>query len=326
MNPKNHINPKFRAYGKARLDVAQRAQRRSDWDLLWKPSANPYPFEWGEHWRHCIEYKVDDFAAEVGFFIDIIGLPVNAFDPEYAQFTSPYGDFTFAVVPTPPGEASTPPDAIRIQFMIRDLANVVEQLEQRGVSMVVPPQPLSPEARLHIAVFCTPHGIPVELWGELENRTRLQLRSLGRSVAPERAPVPPPPTPKPVVERSSNFQPTLKNPPDQPVHPKPANEPAQEPPASERAYLDKQPIKVQVERQSGERFQPVERGRDSRPLRVLNNAQRVNGERTIPERTVAPRAAPERVINERKVEYLPIGDDFDDEFPESDGQAPREQM
>src|SRR3972149_253178 len=80
-----HINPKFRAYGKARVDIAQRASGPEDWEKLWKTSAYPFPFVWGTQWKQCIEYRADDFAAEVGFFIDILGLPVNAFDPDYAR-------------------------------------------------------------------------------------------------------------------------------------------------------------------------------------------------------------------------------------------------
>ena len=66
------INPRFRAYGKARIDIAKRAETRDDWDQLWKKPTNPFPFSWGSSWKQCIEYKVADFPAEVGFFIDIL--------------------------------------------------------------------------------------------------------------------------------------------------------------------------------------------------------------------------------------------------------------
>jgi catechol 2,3-dioxygenase-like lactoylglutathione lyase family enzyme len=167
--PKYHINPRFRAYGKARLDIARRAESRQDWDYLWKQSTFPFPFEWGEHWKQCIEYRVDDFAAEVGFFIDILGFPVNAFDPDYAMFTSPGRDFFFAVVPTPDGASSTPPDAIRLQFMINNLLQTAEELQRRGVKFERFPVPCQPGASLHIGQFRTPHGICVELWGMVES-------------------------------------------------------------------------------------------------------------------------------------------------------------
>jgi catechol 2,3-dioxygenase-like lactoylglutathione lyase family enzyme len=162
---KHHINPRFRAYGKARIDIAQRAQNEDDWYDLWKESSNPFPFRWGKNWKQSIEYKVDDFAAEVGFLIDILGLPVNAFDPDYAMFTSPGRDFYFSVVPAFEDERSTPPDAIRIQFMVEDIFDLIDELEQRGVVFEQQPQPCEPDSSLYIAYFRTPHGICVDLWG-----------------------------------------------------------------------------------------------------------------------------------------------------------------
>jgi catechol 2,3-dioxygenase-like lactoylglutathione lyase family enzyme len=160
------INPRVRALGKARLDIARRAQSPADWQTLWKQPAHPFPFVWGERWKQCVEYRVDDFAAEIGFFIDILGLPVNAFDPDYAMFTSPQGDFFFAVVPAGDGD-STPPDAIRLQFMLDDIFATVEELESRGIAFEQPPQRVQPSAALHIATFRTPHGICIDLWGML---------------------------------------------------------------------------------------------------------------------------------------------------------------
>jgi len=158
------INPRVRALGKARLDIARRAQSPADWQSLWKAPAHDFPFAWGERWKQCIEYRVDDFAAEVGFFIDILGLSVNALDPDYAMFTSPGGDFFFAVVPA--GDApSTPPDAFRLQFMLADIFSTVDELERRGIAFAEPPQPVQPHSELHIATFLTPHGICIDLWG-----------------------------------------------------------------------------------------------------------------------------------------------------------------
>jgi len=159
------INPRVRAYGKARIDIAQRAQTPADWERLWVNPLHAFPFVWGESWKQCIEYKVDDFAAEVGFFIDVLGLPVNAFGPAYAMFTSPQGDFFFSFIPTPRGEYSTPPDAIRLQFMVADIFTTTRELEQRGIEFEHLPVPIQPGLPLHAASFRTPNGILVDLWG-----------------------------------------------------------------------------------------------------------------------------------------------------------------
>ena len=164
--PTNYpINPRVRAYGKARIDIAQRAQTPLDWERLWVNPLHAFPFVWGEAWKQCMEYTVDDFAAEAGFFIDVLGLPVNAFGPAYAMFTSPQGDFFFSFIPTPEGESSTPPDAIRLQFMVADIFATARELELRGISFERHPVPLQPGSPLHAASFRTPNGIPVDLLG-----------------------------------------------------------------------------------------------------------------------------------------------------------------
>lgn len=162
---KTHVNPRIRAYGKARIDIARRATSRADWERMWKQSTYPFPFSWGESWKQCVEYRVVDFPAEVGFYIDILGLPVNAFDPDYAMFTSPKGEFYFSVVPAPEGEPGTPPEAIRIQFMVDNILKVAEELEQRGIAFEQWPGPCAEGSSLYIGYFRTPHGICIELWG-----------------------------------------------------------------------------------------------------------------------------------------------------------------
>jgi hypothetical protein len=164
-SPERHINPRFRAFGKARIDIAMRSQNQDDWDRLWKPSIYPFPFRWQGRWKQSIVYRVDDFAAEVGFLIDVLGLPVIAFDANNAIFTSPDEAFTFAVVPTSPGVKSTPADAICIQFMVADLITLTRELESRGVQFEEQPFPLSEGSELYVSTFRTPHGITIELWG-----------------------------------------------------------------------------------------------------------------------------------------------------------------
>lgn len=165
----HHINPRFRAYGKARMDIARRIQSQEDWDNLWITPKNPFAisFPWQSAWKQCIEYRVDDYAAEVGFWIDVIGVAVNAFGPEYAQFSGYSGEFTFAVSAAYEGMASTPADSIRMQFMVEDLLHTVDELTRRNVIFEQPPIPVTNGSPVHIATFRTPHGIAVDLWGEI---------------------------------------------------------------------------------------------------------------------------------------------------------------
>ncbi len=166
----HHVNPRFRAYGKARIDIAKRARNQADWFELWKNPTNSFPFAWGENWKQCVEYKVEDFAAEVGFYTDILGLPVNAFDPDYAMFTSPNKEFYFSIVPTLEGEYSTSPEALRIQFMVMDLLETVEELQHRGVVFEQLPRACQEGSSLYIGYFRTPHGICIDLWGFIDSQ------------------------------------------------------------------------------------------------------------------------------------------------------------
>jgi catechol 2,3-dioxygenase-like lactoylglutathione lyase family enzyme len=185
-----HVNPRFRAYGKARLDIARRADSREAWLDLWKPAQHTFPFRWGKYWKQCVEYRVQDFAAEVGFFIDVLGFVVNSLDTHYAQFTSPEGEFYIAVLPNLDGAPTPHIDGIRLQFMIRDLHKTVQELETRGVAFEALPQPIQPGSRLEVASFRTPNGMLVELWGY--STPGLQFRQVTVSSKPwlRRSPMP----------------------------------------------------------------------------------------------------------------------------------------
>lgn len=181
----HHVNPRYRAYGRARLEIAQRARTRQDWDALWKRPQYSFPFVWGRHWRQCIEYRVDDFAAEVGFLIDVLGLPINAFNTSYAMFTSPDNEFYFAIVPATLESPATPPDAIRIQFMVDDIFATTTELERRGIAFDSSPQPVAEGSLQWVVSFNTPHGICMELWGMVEQDEELdELDASGEAVEP----------------------------------------------------------------------------------------------------------------------------------------------
>lgn len=165
MATKYHINPKMRAYGKARIDITKHAKDEKDWQDNWREQLYFYPFEFADGWKTCFEYKVDDFAAEVGFFMDFLGFPSSAFSPSYAQFTSPDGDFYIGVSALQEGEESTHPDTIRLQLNIIDLFDTIEELESRGIVFEGKPQPVYEDSDILVTTFRTPHGISVDLWG-----------------------------------------------------------------------------------------------------------------------------------------------------------------
>jgi hypothetical protein len=159
--------PNPRELGEARLQATRSSGNREEWNRLWKEPAFKYPFTWGECWQQCMEYRVDDFASEVGFFADILGLPTNAASPDYFMFTSPDHAFFFAITPAEE-EISTPPDTLRMQFMIGDIVGTAQELEQRGVEFEQFPAPYEEGSSMYTGTFRTPHGIRIDLWGMVE--------------------------------------------------------------------------------------------------------------------------------------------------------------
>jgi hypothetical protein len=60
-------------------------------------STSPLPWNFTDTVFRCAwEYPVADFEAEVGFYLDVLGFTTIALDNEYALFTSPAADLTFA--------------------------------------------------------------------------------------------------------------------------------------------------------------------------------------------------------------------------------------
>ena len=162
--------PDIRELGEARLQ-ALRDMEHSEAER--RPLNQPlfgYPFKWGDCWKQCIEYHVDDFAAEVGFFADILGFPVNACSSDYFMFTSPDGAFFFSIVASSEAVAATPPESLRMQFMIVDIIDTAHELEQRGITFEKFPQPHEPSSPLHTGTFRTPGGVAVDLWGMVEQK------------------------------------------------------------------------------------------------------------------------------------------------------------
>lgn len=164
-----------RKLGETRIAAARAAKTPADWKRLWPKPANAWGIKWGMCWKACLEYIVADFAAEAGFFIDVLGFPTNAFDENYAMFTSPDQEFYFAVVRARDGATPTPKDAVRIQFMVEDIYGTAMEFEKRGI--VFEKRPHSEHGSpIHNATFRTPAGIAVDLWGMMDPKTTIRRK------------------------------------------------------------------------------------------------------------------------------------------------------
>jgi predicted enzyme related to lactoylglutathione lyase len=161
---------KARAYGSERIEFVKSAKTKEDWKK-WQDSKNKFPFEWGSCWNKTIEYRVSDYEAEIGFFIDVLGFDCNSISDSYAMFMSPAKEFFFSVRKPKEGESSTPADAISIEFMIKNMKKTADSLKSRGVQFTLEPQQEEPGSPMYISRFKTPNGINIQLWSmeEIEN-------------------------------------------------------------------------------------------------------------------------------------------------------------
>ena len=125
MSPAPHVSPRIRAYGKARIDITRRARDEAEWRRLWKEPSQPYAFKPGRGWAINWVYTVDDYAAEIGFLIDVLGFPVLAFSPSQAQLASPEGGFALTVLSAREDSLATPPDSVHLQLSVAALSPTV---------------------------------------------------------------------------------------------------------------------------------------------------------------------------------------------------------
>ena len=103
-------------------------------------------------------------ARLVGFYRDILGVPLaeERHDDSELHWACELGDVHFAIHPADnnPGEA-TSGGAVRIAFMVFDLASLVTWLAECGVDLCYPPTEFGTESR--ITAVRDPDGNLVEL-------------------------------------------------------------------------------------------------------------------------------------------------------------------
>ncbi|HOO97473.1 MAG TPA: VOC family protein [Caldisericia bacterium] len=152
-------------YGKARVDSLVKIKETKNWEDHWPENKNEYPFNLGPCWKQCVEYYVDDFEAEVGFFVDMMGLFTNAFDDNYAMLMSPEKEFYFSFWKADKDKKATPPGAIKLCFLDSKIKNLKETLEGRGVPFTNNIEPLSEGSPMYRGECVSPNGTIVEIWG-----------------------------------------------------------------------------------------------------------------------------------------------------------------
>jgi hypothetical protein len=148
-------------YGQRRLDALKRIKSREDWEKLWPRARYDYPFTWGDCWKAVAEFGVKEFSAELGFYLDILGMKVNAVWDDHAMIKTPEGDYTFTIY-----RAKRTSPELNLQFMLGNISEATTALKRRGVTVV---QDLKAEwgeeNPMRTFKMKSPSGVVITLWG-----------------------------------------------------------------------------------------------------------------------------------------------------------------
>ena len=156
----------WRALGARRLERAAAARSADDYRAATTGQQHPWTFEWGSCWTATVTYRVADYAAELGFFVDGLGFALNALGPDFCMFAAPDRSWFFCIVPATDEVPATPADAIHLGFMLADVAASAAEIERRGIAFTEPVAPWGdPPGPMLTGALHTPNGIRVELWG-----------------------------------------------------------------------------------------------------------------------------------------------------------------
>ncbi len=147
--------------GRRRLKALKQITSREDWEKLWPAPGHPYPFTWGDCWKAVTEFGVSNFPAELGFYLDILGMKVNAMWDGHAMIMTPDGEFAFTI-----HAAKRTAAELNLQFMLGNIAVAVAALKRRKVRIV---QDLKAEwgeeNPMRTCKLRTPSGMIITLWG-----------------------------------------------------------------------------------------------------------------------------------------------------------------
>jgi hypothetical protein len=125
-----------------------------------RPSS-PLPWNFADTVFRCAwEYPVTDFEAEVGFYLDVLGFTSIALDNEYALFTTPTADLTFAC--RRHDRESHDYAGHILCFMTKDIESLAESLAARIPENAITRLAGSPvQTVLRIA---SPAGLQIDIW------------------------------------------------------------------------------------------------------------------------------------------------------------------
>ncbi len=122
------------------------------WEKLWKRPSNSFPFVWGESWKQCVEYRVDDLPLKWDSSSMFLGSP--SMPSTLVMPCSPHLKVIFSSQSFPLRRLSSPhlPMPFACNLWLRIFMATAQLLEQRGIEFEqassAPPSWLVPVHRL----------------------------------------------------------------------------------------------------------------------------------------------------------------------------------
>jgi predicted enzyme related to lactoylglutathione lyase len=156
------------ALGAERLASLAPGMQVEPTQLPWAPADAGQAFATGTCWTQCTFYTVDDFATEVGFYADVLGLKTFMIAQSEAMFTSSSNEYYIGVRAADEEHTPAAPNSVRVQFMVENIEKVVEELERRGIVYESRPEPTDEGSPMWFGTLRSPHGVRVDLWGMIE--------------------------------------------------------------------------------------------------------------------------------------------------------------
>ncbi|MBC8342460.1 MAG: hypothetical protein H8E61_00585 [Bacteroidetes bacterium] len=155
-------------FGKSRLEFLSKATQSGKAIEKWPSPSHYFPFHFGRFWQMTIEYKVNDFESEVGFFSDILGFRIITLSVNYAMFSVPDNTFQISFLRQSSTHSALEMKSFKIEILIERILELTEELKSRGIAFNQNPTKVGIDNHSFINCgFSTPNGLDICLWEQV---------------------------------------------------------------------------------------------------------------------------------------------------------------
>ncbi len=163
----NSLHERCRAFGEERIEALARCKEPGDFQKLWPAGKADWPFTWGECWKAVPIIHLEDYAAELGFFVDVLGFQSFATWEGGCFLAAPESEFKLGLADTREGTA-VDPASFQLDLMVGNIEEAAATLVERGVIERADLHPeWGEEQRMRTLCLKSPNGISLKLWGNL---------------------------------------------------------------------------------------------------------------------------------------------------------------